>query len=229
MPHGIKLWDKIFKNMDYRDYSIAIINGDEHVTCTAAQLGRVSKECYFLVVPIWILSLVAVPVEVQMWMKFHFIIWLRLCRALMLKVLLPSIPCQVGGWRRCGATNIHRVQNMESWKWAPLLPSITHQTHHGGIAKRTKSPLELIMQKKANVLVQHQMALESKKAAEMTVEKSSDKNWQIERVWRVLHWPEMDIGLLSGYYVSNDYLLNVLLNELFFIVGRIILKLFGLY
>ena len=32
--------------------SIAIVNGIEHVTCTAAQIGRVSRECYFLVVPI---------------------------------------------------------------------------------------------------------------------------------------------------------------------------------
>ena len=51
-PHGLKLRDKIFKKVVYCDYSIAIVNGIERVTCTVAQIGRVSRECYFLVVPI---------------------------------------------------------------------------------------------------------------------------------------------------------------------------------
>ena len=51
-PHGLKLQDEIFKKVEYCDYSIAIVNGIERVTCTVAQIGRVSRECYFLVVPI---------------------------------------------------------------------------------------------------------------------------------------------------------------------------------
>ena len=44
--------EKIFKKVEYCDYSIAIVNGIERVTCTVAQIGRVSRECYFLVVSI---------------------------------------------------------------------------------------------------------------------------------------------------------------------------------
>ena len=35
-PHGLKLRDEIFKKVEYRDYSIAIVNGIERVTCTVA-------------------------------------------------------------------------------------------------------------------------------------------------------------------------------------------------
>ena len=44
--------DEIFKKLEYCDYSISIVNGIERVTCTVAQVGRVARECCFLVVPI---------------------------------------------------------------------------------------------------------------------------------------------------------------------------------
>jgi hypothetical protein len=51
-PHGLKLQDEIFKKVEYCDYSISIVNGIERVTCTVARVGKVARECYFLVVPI---------------------------------------------------------------------------------------------------------------------------------------------------------------------------------
>ena len=51
-PHGLRLRDEIFKNVEYCDYYVSIVNGIELVTFTVAQLGRVVRECYFLVVPI---------------------------------------------------------------------------------------------------------------------------------------------------------------------------------
>jgi hypothetical protein len=37
-PHGVKLRDEIFKKVEYREYSISIVNGIEHVNCTVARV-----------------------------------------------------------------------------------------------------------------------------------------------------------------------------------------------
>ena len=50
-PHGIKLRDDIFKKVEYRDYYISIVNGEERVDCTVSRLGGVNRKCYFLVNP----------------------------------------------------------------------------------------------------------------------------------------------------------------------------------
>ena len=50
-PHGIKLRDDIFKKVEFRDYYISIVNGEDRVDCTVSRLGGVSRKCYFLVNP----------------------------------------------------------------------------------------------------------------------------------------------------------------------------------
>jgi hypothetical protein len=37
-PHGVKLRDEIFKKVEYREYSISIVNGIERVNCTVREL-----------------------------------------------------------------------------------------------------------------------------------------------------------------------------------------------
>ncbi len=49
-PHGVKLRNEIFKKVEYCEYSISIVNGIECVTFTVARVGKVTRECYFLVV-----------------------------------------------------------------------------------------------------------------------------------------------------------------------------------
>ena len=180
-PHGVKLRNEIFKKVEYCEYSISIVNGIERVTCTVARVGKVARECYFLVVPIMdsvFGGCTCGSPKVNGVPCHHMIAVVKSSRVEGL-TSTNAMPCwwYTKKWRnQYPQGQIGSNINMSSLTanhtadptWRYCQPSIApRKAGRPKTETRFKSPVELTKQKKAKVSVQQEMTKESKKAARM--------------------------------------------------------------
>jgi len=175
------LRNEIFKKVEYREYSISIVNGIERVTFTVARVGKVARECYFLVVPIMdsvFGGCTCGSPKVNGVPCHHMIAVVKSSRVEGL-TSTNSMPCwwYTKKWRnQYPQGQIGSNINMSSLTanhtadptWRYCQPSIApRKAGRPKTETRFKSPVELTKQKKAKVSVQQEMTKESKKAARM--------------------------------------------------------------
>ena len=167
--------------MEYCDYSISIVSGIERVTCTVTRVGRVARECYFLVVPIMnsvfggctcgAPNVNGIPCH-------HMIAVVKSSMSMVEVEGLTATNAMPSWWTtkkwhnqypqeaKCATINMSTLTTKHtadpSWRYCP--PYIAPQkSGRPKIAKRFKSPLEQMTQKKEKAYVQKQMENEQKK------------------------------------------------------------------
>ena len=176
-PHGIKLRDDIFKKVEFRDYYISIVNGEDRVDCTVSRLGGVNRKCYFLVNPnmgsnfggctCGAPNVNGVPCH-------HMIAVVKSSRVegLTSNNAMPNWWTTQMWRKQYPKWNGHEILNKSSltsnhtpdpiWRYCPPYAAPS-KPGRPKIPKRFKSPLELMKKKKAKV-GEHKM-LESKKSS----------------------------------------------------------------